>query len=248
MSYSETITRTDLMNILNQILPQASYIQSWEYVGDCGSNVFNNSWTATDDGVAIVKANWNTSGNFAYWYVSDQTDGRQVANLGGTANGTTLTTMIPIIKGHTYQSPAKNAVSGAYFYFYKFTLKETIPEPAVDYIVEQGTATPDSYGTWTYRKWNSGVAECWRDLSVTSFAPATAVGGFYGRALSPYLFPTDLFIETPKGFFNLSSWGTGYFWGQMRLTSATTYQLALWRNDNASSAASGSIYAIGRWK
>ena len=27
---------------------------------------------------------------------------------------------------------------------------------AVDYIVEQGTS-----GIWTYRKWNSGIAECW---------------------------------------------------------------------------------------
>ena len=25
-----------------------------------------------------------------------------------------------------------------------------------DYVVEQGTS-----GTWTYRKWNSGIAECW---------------------------------------------------------------------------------------
>lgn len=117
-----------------------------------------------------------------------------------------------------------------------------------DYIVEQGTATPDSYGTWTYRKWNSGVAECWRDFSSNSFAPATAVGGFYGRVLGTYYFPTDLFIEAPKGFFNLSSWGTGYFWGQMRATSATTYQLTMWRNDNASSTGSGSIHAIGKWK
>ena len=30
----------------------------------------------------------------------------------------------------------------------------------VDYIVEQGTS-----GIWTYRKWNSGIAECWGNTS-----------------------------------------------------------------------------------
>lgn len=32
----------------------------------------------------------------------------------------------------------------------------------VDFIVEQGTQ-----GDWTYRKWNNGFAECWRNVSVT---------------------------------------------------------------------------------
>lgn len=31
-----------------------------------------------------------------------------------------------------------------------------------DFVVEQGTQ-----GDWTYRKWNSGFAECWRNVSVT---------------------------------------------------------------------------------
>ena len=35
--------------------------------------------------------------------------------------------------------------------------------PAADYVVEQGTS-----GIWTYRKWNSGIAECWgREQGLT---------------------------------------------------------------------------------
>lgn len=34
-------------------------------------------------------------------------------------------------------------------------------ESGVDYIVEQGTS-----GDWTYRKWKSGVAECWAHITV----------------------------------------------------------------------------------
>lgn len=35
-------------------------------------------------------------------------------------------------------------------------------KPVVDFIVEQGTS-----GIWTYRKWNSGIAECWGRSSGT---------------------------------------------------------------------------------
>ena len=113
----------------------------------------------------------------------------------------------------------------------------------VDYVVEEGTS-----GSWTYRKWNSGTAECWYTWSSGSFAPSSAVGGFYGRVVGTFDFPTDFFIETPQAFFNLYSWGTGYFWGQVRATTATSFSLAVWRNDNAASAGAGSVYAIGRWK
>jgi hypothetical protein len=37
-----------------------------------------------------------------------------------------------------------------------------INEIDIDYIVEQGVS-----GIWTYRKWNSGIAECWGKQSAT---------------------------------------------------------------------------------
>lgn len=131
----------------------------------------------------------------------------------------------------------------------KALLAKILDALKVDYIVEEDTATPDSYGTWTYRKWKSGVAECWRPLSSGSFAPVSSVGGFYGRVLGTYLFPTDLFVTRPYSVFvNIDSWGTGYFWGQARSVTQASYQVTLWRNDNASSAMTGGVYAIGFWK
>ena len=44
-----------------------------------------------------------------------------------------------------------------------------------DYVVEQGTD-----GIWTYRKWNSGIAECW------GYWPATNASGSI-RALEIFL-------------------------------------------------------------
>ena len=34
--------------------------------------------------------------------------------------------------------------------------------PVADYVVAQGTS-----GIWTYRKWNSGIAECWAKITQT---------------------------------------------------------------------------------
>ena len=42
-----------------------------------------------------------------------------------------------------------------------------------DYIVDQGTS-----GNWTYRKWNSGVAECWGKFDTTA-TETTAWGSIY---------------------------------------------------------------------
>lgn len=51
---------------------------------------------------------------------------------------------------------------------------EAISVP-VDYIVEEGTD-----GIWTYRKWNSGIAECWGTHTGSYTHKATTVNSFYG--------------------------------------------------------------------
>lgn len=102
--------------------------------------------------------------------------------------------------------------------------------------------------TRIYRKWSSGIAECWYKWSSGSFSPETAVGGFYGRTLGPFDFPSGLFIEKPSAIFNLDSWGNGYFWGSARNVTKDSFYLNVLRNDNAASAGSGTLYAIGKWK
>ena len=55
-----------------------------------------------------------------------------------------------------------------------------------DYVVEQGIN-----GIWTYRKWNSGIAECWGRMSVAS-RTYSASGGYYNVVSAP---PTGLFLS-----------------------------------------------------
>ena len=62
-----------------------------------------------------------------------------------------------------------------------------------DYVIEEGSS-----GIWTYRKWASGISECWgiHNQSITSW---TQWGGTYYSA--PYnvqvSYPPDLFIAEP---------------------------------------------------
>ena len=70
-----------------------------------------------------------------------------------------------------------------------------------DYIVEQGTE-----GSWVYRKYNSGVAECWGSFTV-SVTGWTSWGSIYEATRSTNLapdYPTDLFTATPV--LNVNVW------------------------------------------
>ena len=67
-------------------------------------------------------------------------------------------------------------------------LKDSIADAKTDYIVEQGTD-----GIWTYRKWNSGIAECWGTTPVAS-TTYSANGGYKNVVEN---LPDGLFNATP---------------------------------------------------
>ena len=91
-------------------------------------------------------------------------------------------------------------------------------DPPVDYIVEQGKS-----GSWTYRKWNSGVAECWGTLSGT-LAPTENASGLSGLSVfsGSVAFPTDLFVDIPSVTYNCRI-GDGYSFPADAETSTITH-------------------------
>lgn len=110
----------------------------------------------------------------------------------------------------------------------------------VDYIVEQGTN-----GIWTYRKWNSGVAECWGTYSFSS-ASFSSTGNVYYRAFDAIPFPTSLFNAEP---FATASVQMGNMGGCGITNKQSTY-VSVGVISAVSSARSGNIYiyAKGTWK
>ena len=126
------------------------------------------------------------------------------------------------------------------------SITETIGElEGRDYIVEQGTS-----GIWTYRKWNSGIAECWGMASGT-----TTCNTVWGSSLqiTPTLsaaFPSDFFVSTPC--VNITSKSVGNSSLIVFNTGVTTKDEAVFQLGRPTAIASipyaVDIQAKGRWK
>lgn len=112
---------------------------------------------------------------------------------------------------------------------------------AIDYVVEQGTS-----GIWTYRKWNSGIAECWAKPHTTTFvADGSLMGGYLFRG--GYSFPSGLFIDAPEGYVNGHT-GTGVGWGEFRNPSKEGFTAYICGNQNITTTVITGMRATGRWK
>ena len=114
-----------------------------------------------------------------------------------------------------------------------------------DYVIEEGTTD-----IWTYRKWASGIAECWGRWSgdVASYYGPDSGGRIgFQQAIN---YPAGLFISVDHRTFNPQA-GTAFTWAAANIlgspTSATYYFLAI----NLSAGYHTcyiDIYAKGRWK
>ena len=118
-----------------------------------------------------------------------------------------------------------------------------------DYIVSQGTS-----GDWTYRKWNSGIAECWCLHKDNNVSISSAWGNLFESVrMGGLTYPSGLFNSAPvctvqvqnssKGAIlsleitgnNASATATPY-WAYTRATSATGTNITV------------GVHAVGKWK
>lgn len=113
-----------------------------------------------------------------------------------------------------------------------------------DRVVDCGTS-----GIWTWRKWESGAAECWGTYTA-SIAVATASGSYSSYrsgSIGVPAWPAGLFCATPT--VTATSLSSGGVW--VNHAEATPTSLFFYLSCGASlSAASRSIgfHAFGRWK
>lgn len=119
-----------------------------------------------------------------------------------------------------------------------------------DYIVEQGTS-----GIWTYRKWNSGIAECWGNENIT-FNGFQQWGSLYETTASKrsLTYPNNLFVSTPICNMQISG---GYYGLLLEVyggngSKDTTPSFAGTRPNAPSLSETTShnilVHAIGKWK
>lgn len=113
-----------------------------------------------------------------------------------------------------------------------------------DFIVEQGTS-----GIWTYRKWNSGVSECWGSYTNGSVTCNSSWGTLYeAKVTNEIAFPNGLFNSTPK--FTCTVTGLACLLETTNGVSST-YTPAIWAvrpTTNTSAGVVANMHAIGTWK
>ena len=121
------------------------------------------------------------------------------------------------------------------------------PVTTADYVIEQGTS-----GIWTYRKWNSGISECWGVYTATLTNYASNIGSagtLYGYKTESLSFPTGLFIEEPIPTFSAYV-GAGFAMTGTITTAISASACTFYAVATASGSQSTKWYlrAIGKWK
>ena len=128
---------------------------------------------------------------------------------------------------------------------------------AQDYVVEHGseTVTTSITYTWNYRKWASGVSECWLIFNgTTNVSTQWGSSGLYYSGMNRFAYPSNSFIEPPvcnitMDGTNNSLWVMYWGGGGAQGTKDTTPGFAAIRVGALSSMpVIIHIYAIGRWK
>lgn len=71
-------------------------------------------------------------------------------------------------------------------------------QPLADFVIETGTASMGSNGTWQWRKWASGKAECWGKRNYGNMGVSTAWGGMFLSTTFTQNLPSGLFNSTPE--------------------------------------------------
>lgn len=123
----------------------------------------------------------------------------------------------------------------------KGVLDAVLSTSAVDYIIAEGTD-----GIWTYRKWNSGIAECWGRTSV-SLASYTTVGSFSGY-YTDFALPSDLFTSITTHEYTATV-GSGFAMPASGMnTDTTSYRVYALATATGTQTCTFEMTAKGRWK
>lgn len=122
------------------------------------------------------------------------------------------------------------------------TIAERFEKLETDYIVAEGQS-----GIWNYRKWASGVAECWGEMQVSLASKDGPWGnGLYFKRADFDSFPFA-FAATPN--ITVSGVASGYLFGvNVNSDSATGFDIFVWVDNNVTFYPWIKAQVIGRWK
>lgn len=200
---SETITRNDLANILNEVLP----FSFTEFRNQSGTITVANSTlvqahseTFTDGSWLILTTFETLSGGSATANAGQNRilkDGALVYSHKSLADTSIVNTNFYVLKNAnntTITLEAFQVTGNSQSQEWTFTairIGDKFAEPSADYIVEQGTD-----GIWTYTKWNNGSYEAVY-VGTVNMQAGSAMGGGYSHQTTSVLTPPS-FSQTVK--------------------------------------------------
>lgn len=111
-------------------------------------------------------------------------------------------------------------------------------------VIESGTS-----GIWEYRKWSSGIAECWCHTDVFTGAFTTQWGSAYYTPEKMYNFPSGLFLSGAYPTVTCTVWDNGGL-GWATVKTLNYKQVGFILSNPASTTRSTQLYiqAQGKWK
>lgn len=112
----------------------------------------------------------------------------------------------------------------------------------MDYIVEQGTSD-----SWIYRKWNSGIAECWKNSIATGTTTMTAANNVYYSDPITFSIP-DLFSSITAEFYSPKVNNVLSFSTYSRDLTNNTISIRVKKSSSDSSTSNFAAMIIGKWK
>lgn len=117
----------------------------------------------------------------------------------------------------------------------KALINKLLEAVSVDYVVEEGAS-----GIWTYRKWNSGIAECWGITTGTTISKFGSIVGWFEQSF-PITFTNEPVITATARV------ESDAFCHVCFVDTTEVYVLSP-AHTSAGSAFKVRQYVVGRWK
>ena len=111
-----------------------------------------------------------------------------------------------------------------------------------DYVIEEGIS-----GIWTYRKWSSGIAECWGITASATYAQTDTWGQGYYTHTSVNL-PSGVFTSVAHASVEKNTSGAGLVWASVDAISTSSVGFYVSDTNSGSRTCGFGISVKGRWK
>jgi len=143
-------------------------------------------------------------------------------------------------RGNKEQNYSTVGINATYFTFNGKDVWHAGNLPIADYVVEQGTS-----GSWTYRKWKSGTAECW-GITAQDLSGSNPFGSYYIKMGGELSLPAGLFTGRPIP--TVSCYGPDYCHVTVNNVTQSMISLYYITLQNSTRSTDAFMHLIGRWK